>query len=139
MLYPILPVFKIWRGNNLTTSWNRPGSKPRSFRVELEPDTNKLTDFQRGPLQETKGSVYDGQTFTVRNGRFNLIDKTVRFDMIFDGSHPPETFEGNLEMPDSQGVTSIQGTIKVKSTWLQGKPPNVYGPYSRYRAHVTLH
>ncbi|PPQ71296.1 hypothetical protein CVT26_011946 [Gymnopilus dilepis] len=121
------PFEKLWSGNDLTTSWNRPGSQPQSFQADFEIDWDNVgPDWKQGTLKEKKGSIYNGQTFTIRNGHFNLNDNSVKFDMIFDESHPAEEFEGVLENDGTlDDVTSIKGTVKVKASWLQGKPPNV--------------
>ncbi|KAF8889455.1 hypothetical protein CPB84DRAFT_1749327 [Gymnopilus junonius] len=127
--------------NEFGATWNHLGSTPRSFQADFGIDWENVgTNFQQGPMKEGKGSTYDGQTFTIRNGHYDFINNTVKFDIIFDDAHPPEEFDGILDSPDgpSGNIISIKGTIKIKSTWLQGKPPAVFGLYSRYRATVTL-
>ncbi|KDR72420.1 hypothetical protein GALMADRAFT_143247 [Galerina marginata CBS 339.88] len=136
-----MPAFeRTWRGNDLTTTWNKPGASPKSFNVEFEIDFDGLgDDWKKGPIKNGRGTSI-GQDFTIRNGRFDFTRQTVNFDMIFDENHPSEEFSGllNSDSSDSDEITSITGTIKVKESWLQGKPQNVYTLYSRYRAWVTL-
>lgn len=131
-------VERNWRGNNLTTSWNQPGASPKSFNVDIDIDDERLgKNWEQGPLKEGRGTSI-GQDFTMRNGRYDFTQQTIRFDMIFVEDHPPEEFYGLLNHSDSNEITSITGTIKVKESWLQGKPTTVYNLYSRYRAYVTL-
>ena len=80
-----------------------------------------------------------GQKFKVYNGRRNLQTGVVFFDMIFDDDHIPEHFTGTVTSDKKTGTVKLHGTIKVKKSWLEGKPAMVHRLYGEYYANVILH
>ncbi|KAF8869532.1 hypothetical protein CPB84DRAFT_1755010 [Gymnopilus junonius] len=97
-------------------------SSPRSFQADfgIDPNFAKLFPtgiFTSGPMKHGKGSSCR-QTFTIRNGQFDFMKQTVKFDMMFDQDHPPEEFSG-IHKGSGSDVTSVKGTIKVKPSWLR--------------------
>ncbi|PPQ96929.1 hypothetical protein CVT26_005933 [Gymnopilus dilepis] len=119
-----------WKGSNLTTSWDRPGQAPESFRVSIKA---ALVPNGVGVIRGS-GSAYRGKRFTIRHGRVNWARNTFSWDMEFSDGSPTEHFSMHMDPAKS----SWRAELKLKNPSVPAAGPQYVGMYSTYRAWVTL-